>query len=297
MAVSGEVGIPFAVDAAGHRFGRSAIDRSPQPFRKPLSCAGCKLLVTAVAGYTTGSGRHTSSHYRRHPGVHHDASCPYDFDRQVQVLVGADSTALERERSGHYRLVLPDELQAQPPHDPPGTYRRRRASIVVRRADAPRLSAAINSAVKVARLLERFDHMPQALEAFTVRSGRSAIAWRDFCYLPDRYDELASRLSTDRTRLPVAVSGIAQARGVASAGTSYWLMHDPSQRVQLDGSAAYLRLRIRSRSEAVLERVTDGQRFFALGWCGRLDAGKSRGGHRRCDLNMWINSAAGICSW
>src|SRR6476661_1223001 len=46
-------GIPRVVDARGTSFGRQQIQRTPQPFVRPLTCGGrtCLAAAVAVVGY------------------------------------------------------------------------------------------------------------------------------------------------------------------------------------------------------------------------------------------------------
>lgn len=77
------VGIPFARDSRGERYGRAAIDRDPPPYVAPLYCDGCRIRVVAVhsAPYTVnGTVRARTSHYRKYQGLTHQPGCRYDFE-------------------------------------------------------------------------------------------------------------------------------------------------------------------------------------------------------------------------
>jgi len=81
-------GIPRVVDAAGTSFGRLQIDRTPQPFVRPLTCGGrtCSASAVAVVGYLRLQ-TWVEPMYRLGPGAEHSAGCPFNVEARVGDLV------------------------------------------------------------------------------------------------------------------------------------------------------------------------------------------------------------------
>ena len=72
-------GIPRVVDARGTSFGRQQIQRTPQPFVRPLTCGGraCSAAAVAVVGYLRLQ-TWVEPMFRLGPGAEHSEGCPYN---------------------------------------------------------------------------------------------------------------------------------------------------------------------------------------------------------------------------
>ncbi len=164
------VGIPFARDNHGGRFGRAAIDRTPQPFVKPLVCHGFGSRVRAVPTHpmtTRDAVTVRTAHYGLLGHGKHRPGCRYDFERQAQQLLVECRGRVQR-RDEQYRLLLPDADEPQRPAPVDGG--RPRAStgprLVVQPADRPVWDEALASTRRIARLLRHFEHDPAAVQRF-----------------------------------------------------------------------------------------------------------------------------------
>src|SRR6478609_3045518 len=97
-------GIPRVVDARGTSFGRQQIQRTPQPFVKPLTCGGrtCSATAVAVVGHLRLQ-TWVNPMFRLGPGAEHSALCPFNVEARVDDLVKEHRAAIEP-KDGQYRL-------------------------------------------------------------------------------------------------------------------------------------------------------------------------------------------------
>ena len=96
-------GIPRVVDARGTSFGRQQIQRTPQPFVRPLTCGGrtCSAAAVAVVGYLRLQ-TWVEPMFRLGPGAEHSEGCPFNVDHRIDDLVKAHRAVVEP-KAGQYR--------------------------------------------------------------------------------------------------------------------------------------------------------------------------------------------------
>ncbi len=159
-------GIPEARDAQGTNWRRAAVDLIPQPFERPLSCAGAPVCVPVVAqvGYMWRGVTPVDPLYRLAPGASHVPGCRYDVEKRAEQL-RKDHHGVIDHRHGLYLLALPD-VASKPTSG--------RAVSLGRPQSGPRQSAGIASdgrrtvapmiaaAAAVVKLLDEFE--PQRRE-------------------------------------------------------------------------------------------------------------------------------------
>ena len=103
-------GIPRVVDARGTSFGRQQIQRTPQPFVRPLTCGGrtCSAAAVAVVGYLRLQ-TWVEPMFRLGPGAEHSAGCPFNVDQRIDDLVKAHRAAVEPKDCDYDHLVIAAE--------------------------------------------------------------------------------------------------------------------------------------------------------------------------------------------
>lgn len=286
-------GIPRVHDAAGQSWGRNAIDRSPQPFQKPLTCAGCTVAVIPIRSSTTRrtkSGLPTTvkAHYRLTSGGEHDAQCPFDFERRANGIC-RDSHGTVEERDGRWRLLLPSEAEVRAMDAPAArdaaTRPRRHLQIENSRR---RLTAALNSARRILRLLHEFDNDPDELDRFRAMHGARAIRWENFVYGPDDYNWLLDRLSVGAAGHPIAVHGGIHTLSTGKNGTNYLLRAHGRAR---DTAGPPVPIVVRAKDRALLPAQDDAQWLAYGDW--RLWTGAR--GYR--ELQLWVHGPWQITTW
>jgi hypothetical protein len=224
-------GIPRVVDARGTSFGRQQIQRTPQPFVKPLTCAGrtCSAPAVAVVGYLRLQ-TWVQPMYRLGPGSEHSAGCPFNADRRIDELVKAHRAAVEP-KDGQYRLLLqiaedtsagrvrPDSKDVRAPGLSPNS-----AQHLLRT-----LPPVIKAAAAVVRLLQDLDDDPVAKARFVAvnytPTGRELLSWDEFCWPSTKSRELAADIRMNPAR-PRAVWGRIAMAGPANSGRTGFIQLD-----------------------------------------------------------------------
>jgi hypothetical protein len=262
------VGIPFARDDHGRRFGRSAIDREPQPFARPMYCDGCGTRIRAVPTHPVSTRAGVivrTSHYGLLGGGEHRPGCRYDFERQAHHLV-IECRGRVTKQGEEYRLLLPDDggpEHAVPVDDGPSRPGSGVRS-VVRRADRVILGEALASARRIARLLHHFDQDPAAVERFRAEYHGQVIPWPQFFYASTRTAELVERLAAGGVSHPVAVSGEVRRHGTATSGSSFYIADRPVPAV-LAGCSVRVEATLWTRDRAVYEDLVKAGSWLGFG--------------------------------
>ena len=287
-------GIPAARDARGAVWPREAIDADPRPFVAPLNCGQCSAAVSAVGEYTKRSeGGLTitvAAHYRLTSGGEHETGCPYDFDRRAQGVV-ADSMGTVVKQRDHWRLLLPTDVDMDV-HEATG----------VRSGEPPRrklqvtpssvlLTPAINSAAKIARLLETFERDPGLVELFRAEYGERLLRWEDFAYGPSDYPRLLDRLTAGPLEHPVAVYGRTHKLGTSRNGLTYALHARGRIRMASRESPSWVPVVVRADDEALLPRE-DAMHWLAYGFWSFLHTDS---GYR--EIQLWLRAPWQITTW
>lgn len=263
-----QVGIPFAIDSRGQRFGRAAIDREPAPFVPPLFCDGCRAPVSAVHTHPyTSDGKVLvrGSHYRKRQGQEHQPGCRYDFERQAQSLV-VECRGRVVKLKQQYRLLLAED--GDPPDGRHLDGGRPRAGTgprtVVHPSGRVLLGEALASARRIARLLHLFDNDPVAVDRFRAEYRGTVITWPRFFYTPERVEELAGRFVGGDVEHPLAVYGQVHEHGTASSGNSYFVSDRPYQ-VSVDDRLLRVQLTLRTTDSAVRDDLVRGTTWLGFG--------------------------------
>ena len=219
--------MPEAIDATGRRWRRLAIEQQPQPFVKPLHCAGCVTPVVPVHGYVTRFGTSVAPLYRLtdREASPHEPGCIYDFDAQGGRIV-TENRPLVRRDDDVYELQLPTlpttlegERNARPVSGP-------RSRLQIGHPRGLTLDPVIKAATAIVRLLRRFENNPAARAKFRARYGQRVFTWSEFCFDAGHdVKRLVQEIGVDPER-PYAVVGTVKDTGAAAAGSSYLLQLD-----------------------------------------------------------------------
>ncbi|MGW1365066.1 hypothetical protein ACWCQP_47775 [Streptomyces chartreusis] len=226
----------------------------------PLICAFC---LTAVVSQRKSVGRHPrAALFRLGTDLLHEDTCPLN---PVEILqkIARGSKGVTEVHNGELHLVLPDDLgqiAAAPPvvdTDIPAPGDRVGVDIATVR---PLLPPLINSAVVIARFLQKHDYDPDVVAQFKVRrpGEKDAAAWGDFCYgpAPDDQARLYGRATGgQKPAHPVAVYG-------RITGVHRDLQERPVAHLA-DGDG--FTVRIRSEHPSLLDPLTAGVFVLAVG--------------------------------
>jgi hypothetical protein len=248
--VAEHLGVPEAVDASGRRWRRAAIEQRPQPFVKPLHCAGCSTPVVPVHGYVTRFSTEVQALYRLtdRDASPHEQGCLYDFDAQVGRLATQNRPLVRREDEV-YELQLPHPLVTVEAERRPRPARGARSRLQVGRPPGVALDPVIKAAAAIVRLLHRFGQDPAAAANFRARYGERLFTWTEFCFDAGHdVKRLVQKIGADPDR-PYAVVGTVKDAGVAAAGSSYLLQLDTRIPVRTaDGDRVQVFVRAREQS-------------------------------------------------
>ncbi|MEV0449865.1 hypothetical protein [Streptomyces sp. NPDC050600] len=230
--------------------------------KTPLICASC---MTPMVSQRTSVGRNPRAPlFRLAKDRQHEEACPLNPVEVFQKIAhGSQGVAVIEGDELH--LVLPDDLgqigATTPATDtgPAGPGDRLGLDISTVR---PLLPPLINSAVVIARFLQKHGYDPDVVAQFKVRrpgqTKAQAVGWDEFCHGPasDGHARLYTRL-TDGTkpRHPVAVYGRITAVGTDS--------QDRPVLQLVDGRG--FTVRIRSDHPSLLEPLSAGAFVLAVG--------------------------------
>ncbi len=284
-------GIARAIDAARRPVARAAIDVEPQPFRRPLTCAGpeCAAGVTAVRGHWQ-KATWVEPLFRLGAGAEHAEGCPYDIDTQMKALVREHRAAVKK-TDGIYRLQLDggerptaiEQLMRQP--DRPGKPRRP-AGI---RSDSSRtISPVLAAARDMARLVMNSGQDPEVRAAFGVLYGSELLTWDEFCWPAHRIAELVTDLTAHPTR-PRAVYGPVEEFGLTTG-------EKPTAFITMSTVPANSKVLLRLRSaDLPLAKWHGRARAIVLGFGTKWGGLPSTSNPK--EIRMWVADRTEIASW
>lgn len=258
-------GIPRVVDSRGNHFGRQAVQRTPQPFVKPLTCGGrgCTAATVAVVGYHRLQ-TWVEPMYRLGPGAEHSARCLFNVDQRLDDLVQEHRAAVVP-KDGLYRLML--QIAEKPS-------RIDRMRTQIEDVGEPRLPAnitrhstrtippVIKAAAAVVRLLQDLDDDPVAKARFVAvnytPSGQELLSWDEFCWPSTKSRELAADIKAHPGR-PRAVWGRVTKAGPARTGHTGFIQLEAS-----DGPP--VRLRAENEKYVAEKGLSDFVLGFSASW-------------------------------
>lgn len=227
-------GIPRVIDAEGYRFNRGHIEKTPQPFVKPLTCGGRNCTAATVA--VTGHHRlktWVEPMYRLGPGAQHTDGCLFNVDERMDALVKEHRAAIEP-KNGMYRLMLqvvekPTPVRpARPGIDEVGDPRQPAA---IARHPTRTIPPVIKAATAVVRLLQDLEDDPVAKARFVAINytpgGQELLSWDEFCWPATKSLELAADIKAHPGQPRVVWGRVAKA-GPARSGTTGYIQLETS---------------------------------------------------------------------
>lgn len=235
----------------------------PPTFSGPLMRWQCTAPYHAVRGYTQGSGTTVRPKFRLAPGAEHDADCPLNPTSMTAHIARGSHGLAEVDAQGVLRLALPADLADAPPDAPAGEEPRPVAVRHTVRTVRPLLPPAVNSAAKIAQVLQA--HGNDLADRFTVQPhGGRPIPWTQFCYGPgpEPYAALYRRLRRgESVTHPVAVTGTVQRVNEDRQGRPYvaLALNVP------DGKNVFFHVAVRSAHPSLMEPLTVGTVLLAIG--------------------------------
>ncbi|MFK4103202.1 hypothetical protein ACI2L1_24600 [Streptomyces sp. NPDC019531] len=250
------------VGKVGKRVFAHEIDDEPWWRRQKVSLV-CPFCVTAVVSQRTSVGRHPrGALFRLAADQSHEQECPLNPTEVLQKIAhGSQGVAVIDGDELH--LVLPDDLgqvgATIPTADPDATSVGDTFGVNISTV-RPLLPPLINSAVVIARFLQKHGYDPDVVAQFKVRrpGEKSAVSWDKFCHGPAAADH--ARLHARLT------SGVKPAHPVAVYGRITAVEKDRQERpvLRLSDGPGYT-VRIRSDHPSLLEPLTAGAFVLAVG--------------------------------
>lgn len=280
------VGIPTAIDDTGRTFGRKAIERNPQPFTRPLHCAGCSTTVDPVHGYPyRKSGTWVDAHYRltHRTRAPHDQDCPYDFDAQAGRLLQEHRSAVTK-KGDTYELRLP-QAESQPGDGDvePDTRPDGRDRLTVRTRQGHTLAPVLSAAAAIARLIAVHENDPEARARFAARWKGRRISWDDFYFDTAHDARRLAQVVADRDH-PVAVSGVVKRAGRTTNDSADLLELDTERGVSHPPTGRWIHIRTLRKDPDHLSYDT-GQRVLGYGQWTTYTPEKSNNHY----IHLWID--------
>ncbi|MDQ0904096.1 hypothetical protein QFZ22_000081 [Streptomyces canus] len=250
----------------------------------------CPFCMTAVVSQRTSVGRHPrGALFRLAADQQHEHECPLN-PTEVLEKIAHGSQGVAVIDGGELHLVLPDDLDqigtTVPTLDPDAAVG---ATVGVNISTVhPLLPPLINSAVVIARFLQKHGYDPDVVGQFKVRrpGEKTAVGWGEFCYGPttDDHGRLYARLT----------SGARPAHPVAVYGRVMAVEKDRQERpvLRLSDGNGYT-VRIRSDHPSLLAPLTAGAFVLAVGfwkpWAPRPGA--------RTELQMFAEEHWQLAYW
>lgn len=275
----------------GERVFARGIDDEPwwRQQKIPLICPFC---MTPVVSQRTSVGRAPrSALFRLAADQRHEDTCPLN-PTEVLEKIARGSQGVAVIDGDELHLVLPDDLDqlsvATPPFDgdAPAPVDTLGVNISTVR---PLLPPLINSAVVIARFLQKHRYDADVVAQFKVRrpGEKQAVSWGEFCHgpTPDDHTRLYARVTGGhRPPHPVAVYG-----RVTTINT------DSSERpvVRLADGRGHT-VRIRSEHPSLLAPLTVGTYVLAV---GNWKVWTPRKGSRRPELQMFAEEHWQLAHW
>ena len=299
MSEHGGPRLRSARDATGLLIDTGGIGLTPEPFARPLTCPdpGCAVGVAPVREHhrtsKTGGTSTVTAYFRLHPGTRHRPTCRYDPDGTI-ATIAADSEGTATAVASRLRLVVPADFTGTTQTTSPDPDGRRTALQIA--SGTPSLSPVIGSAAAIQRFLDRYPDGRDAAAMFHISYACRDIAWADFCFGDDPIAllQLTRRITKDQgPDHPIAIHGTITGTGAARAGTSFYAEQDLRTRIVLAGRSRLLHVRLRSRDDRLIEPLTVGRRFLALGtWTTFAPATG-----RTAELVLWLRKPWQVHVW
>lgn len=278
------VGMPYAIDDAGTRHSRWAIDYQPRPFVGGLRCSGCATGVDSVVGYKPRGGtRRVDPLFRLQKHTAHEEDCEYDFHAQAGKLTVDYRSEIEK-RGNHYTLILADPAPSrvvptaeEAPADP-------RSRLDVRaRPGAPRLHPTISAASAIARLLASFDNDPAARNAFRATYQGKTYRWEQIYFHAPHDTQRLERTVTSRTSRPLIVRGKVRTTGESSTGDTHFAQLITSSDTNAEGR--FINVYLRSEHPEDVQFNIDDD-VIAYGQWTRFSPPNSK----RMEIALWCRT-------
>lgn len=238
-------------------------DGPPHRFTGSLICWKCAAPFVAVRAHTN-KGADVQAQFRLAAKKEHDGDCPLNPTLVSRHIAHGSHGLAEVDEQGILRLNLPQHLtdvpSTTPDDDVIGEDVLRHSVTTVR----PLLPPAVNSAAKIAALLQIHDFDSKIVERFKVRPhGERLIPWGRFCYGPaaDSYAELYQRCRTGAEFThPIAVIGTVQRVSRDRQGRPFitLALNVPAGNGSFD-------VAVRSEYAPLIEPLTAGTHVLAVG--------------------------------
>ncbi len=291
--MSSRVGIPKAIDSTGRTFGRRAIERDPQPFSRPLRCAGCSTTVDPVHGYPyRKNGTWVAAHYRLTSRTQepHDDDCRYDFDAQAGRLVEEHRSAVSK-TGDTYELRLP-EIDPQPADGDvePDIHPDGRDRLTVRTRQGHTIEPVLSAAAAIARLIATYENDPRARARFTARWKGRRISWDDFYFDTAHDARHLAQVVADHDH-PVAVGGVVKRAGRTTNDSADLIELDTERGVSHPPTGRWIHIRVLRKDPGRLTHQT-GQRVLGYGQWDDFEPHGSTSHY----VNLWVDHRSLITS-